>query len=592
MDCSSVSLHHRFSLGLQEDRLNLRRRCNSAFATPSGGFPKFHQWRFRRRISSSAAVAESSFGASWAPIDGGDDDDGFGGWSIEETSVKTKKALPVFLLTGIGTSAVLLIAGLGYCFGKKGFKCRLHLPFYSLHRQSMSSESVADSHANSDALPEVKLEGDSSVEDNIVDGTNAGQLSDWRGTLDRATIPTADSVQQEALFVLKKLKIIEEDVKSDELCTRKEYARWLVRMNSLLERNPKKRLALWTLTEGSMSTAFDDVNVSDSDFSYIQALAEVGIVRSKLSAKDSGCPEDISNQEGRIEFAPEKYLSRLDLVDWKAQLDYFFMPGLEEKIIIKKVGLMDLMELSPNASPGLFMDLLAGDKSIIRKVFGNTRRLQPLKPVTKAQAAVALTSDRMVEAINYELSRLEAENSSRQAEMEEIRSELLRRGEIKRVWEEKMDKEKARGLEVQRDCVAALIQLENEKVIRDADLADHMKQKAALDCQQQLLFGLKEEVDEMRERLTAEKANFDAEQWSLKQLTVDLVEKQDAILEAKSILEAEKEALRILRSWVEDDARRSQVRKKILEGAVKRWKWDSQHLENRESQEIAKSGGE
>ncbi|KAK1280558.1 hypothetical protein QJS04_geneDACA002903 [Acorus gramineus] len=358
----------------------------------------------------------------------------------------------------------------------------------------MSSESVADSHANSDALPDVKLEGDSSMEDNIVDGTNAGQLSDWRGTLDRATIPTADSVQQEALFVLKKLKIIEEDVKSDELCTRKEYARWLVRMNSLLERNPKKRLALWTLTEGSMSTAFDDVNVSDSDFSYIQ---------------------------------------------------------------------------------------------------GNTRRLQPLKPVTKAQAAVALTSGRMVETINYELLRLEAETSSRQGEMEEIRSELLRRGEIKRVWEEKMDKEKARGLEVQRDCVAALIQLENEKVIRDADLADYMKQKAALDCQQQLLLGLKEEIDEMRERLTAEKANFDAEQWSLKQLTVDLVEKQDAILEAKSILEAEKEALRILRSWVEDEARQSQVRKKILEGAVKRWKWGSQpDLENRERQEIAKSGGE
>lgn len=32
------------------------------------------------------------------------------------------------------------------------------------------------------------------------------------------------------------MQIIEEDVNADELCTRREYARWLVRINSLLER--------------------------------------------------------------------------------------------------------------------------------------------------------------------------------------------------------------------------------------------------------------------------------------------------------------------------------------------------------------------
>jgi hypothetical protein len=45
-----------------------------------------------------------------------------------------------------------------------------------------------------------------------------------------------DAAQQEAIAVLKKLKIYEDDIVADELCTKREYARWLVRSNSLLER--------------------------------------------------------------------------------------------------------------------------------------------------------------------------------------------------------------------------------------------------------------------------------------------------------------------------------------------------------------------
>ena len=35
-----------------------------------------------------------------------------------------------------------------------------------------------------------------------------------------------------------------------------------------------------------------------------------------------------------------------------------------------KVGFMDLKEISSEASPQLFMDILAGERSIHRKVFG------------------------------------------------------------------------------------------------------------------------------------------------------------------------------------------------------------------------------
>ncbi|EXB99116.1 hypothetical protein L484_007024 [Morus notabilis] len=68
-------------------------------------------------------------------------------------------------------------------------------------------------------------------------------------------------------------------------------------------------------------------------------------------------------------------------------------------------------ELTPDGSPGLYMDV-GWDNSIIRKVFGKSKQFQPNKPSTKAQAAVALTSGRMTEAIQNELLRLEAESSA------------------------------------------------------------------------------------------------------------------------------------------------------------------------------------
>lgn len=64
--------------------------------------------------------------------------------------------------------------------------------------------------------------------------------------------------------------------------------------------------------------------------------------------------------------------------------------------------------------------------------------------MTKAQAAVALTSGRMTEAIYDEILRLEAEHSSRQVAIEEIRSELLDKGDIVRFWNEKMNEGKGR----------------------------------------------------------------------------------------------------------------------------------------------------
>ncbi|KAM1043371.1 hypothetical protein ACFX2A_035435 [Malus domestica] len=53
-----------------------------------------------------------------------------------------------------------------------------------------------------------------------------------------------------------------------------------------------------------------------------------------------------------------------------------------------------------------------------------------------------------------------------QAEMEVIRSEMLDRENIQKFWDEKMNAEKTRGLEVEKAYLAALSDLEQEKIIQ------------------------------------------------------------------------------------------------------------------------------
>lgn len=232
---------------------------------------------------------------------------------------------------------------------------------------------------------------------------------------------------------------------------------------------------------------------------------------------------------------------------------------------------MDLKEISSEVSPQLFMDILAGDRSILRKVFGRIKRFQPNKPSTKAQVAVTLASGRMTEAISAELSRLESESSARKAEIEDITLELVERGDIQRYWDKKLTEEKKRLMEVEEIYLAAVSDLGEEKTVQEKFFSEYLKEKASIDCQRQLLLSLKEEVDGVTEKLLSERSVCEKEQSELRNMHADLQNQLEGMVDTKSVLEAEKEALRILRSWVEDEARKSQARAKVLEEVGRRW---------------------
>ncbi|KAF3432576.1 hypothetical protein FNV43_RR27316 [Rhamnella rubrinervis] len=551
-----------------------RRRCISIFIS-SRPFPRNPRFA-SPGLRFCASLAEQNLQVSWFSPDQNVKDD-FGGWAFVDSPVHDKKrGLPIFFIGGIGTSLTVLVAAIAYfLFSRKGFKFQftgLH-PLHGVPSSTRNDKSNESSNTDYIVSDDISLVSEASPE-SIPSAVSGNITSAHMDKLETVIIPVAvDSTQKEALSVLKKLKIIEDDVKADELCTRREYARWLCRINSLLERSPKHRIVPSVLLSGSINAAFNDICTEDLDFGFIQALAEAGVIPSKLSQNYSY--DDLREQRD-IYFFPERFICRQDLIDWKCQLEYEFVPGMKDQMSKTKVGFMDVKEITRTVSPELYMDILAGDRSLVRKVFGQFKRLQPNKPSTKAQAAVALTSGRMSEAIYSELLRLEAESSAKLAEMEDIKSELLDRGDIRRFWDEKLVEEKTRGFEVEKGYSAAVGNLEQEKIVQEKYFAEHLKEKAAMDCQRQLLLSLKDEVNEMSERLASERTMYVAEQCKLQDMLRDLQSNQEGLLDSKSILEAEIEALRILRSWVEDEARKSQARAKVLEEVGRRWKWDNQ----------------
>ncbi|PSF35184.1 hypothetical protein C7H19_17540 [Aphanothece hegewaldii CCALA 016] len=160
--------------------------------------------------------------------------------------------------------------------------------------------------------------------------------------------------------------------------TRREFARWLVRANNTFYQNdPGKQIRLGETTSQS---AFQDVNVSDPDFPYIQGLAEAGIIPSRLTGDNNA-----------LLFRPTAVLTREVLVSWKVPFD--LRKGLPTATIenVKDTwGFQDVSKVDPKALRSLYADYQNGDLANIRRVFGYTTLFQPKKAVTRAEAASTL----------------------------------------------------------------------------------------------------------------------------------------------------------------------------------------------------------
>ncbi|KAG4128820.1 hypothetical protein ERO13_D09G042400v2 [Gossypium hirsutum] len=351
-----------------------------------------------------------------------------------------------------------------------------------------------------------------------------------------------DQVQGQALAALQVLKVIEADAQPSDLCTRREYARWLVSGSGVLSRNSVSKVYPAMYIENVTELAFDDITPEDPDFSSIQGLAEAGLISSKLSNKDL-----LNDDLGPFYFSPESPLSRQDLVSWKMALEKRQLPEGDKKILYQISGFIDIDKINPDAWPAVVADMSAGEQGIIALAFGCTRLFQPNKPVTKAQVAVALATGEAFDLVNEELARIEAESMAEKAVSAHNALVAEVEKDVNASFEKELLIEKEKIDAVEKMAEEALHELERLKAEREAENMALMKDRAAIDSEMEALSRLRCEVEEQLESLMNNKVEISYEKEAINKLRKETEDESQEVVRLQHELEVERKALSMAR---------------------------------------------
>ncbi|KAK3037184.1 hypothetical protein RJ639_030077 [Escallonia herrerae] len=416
-----------------------------------------------------------------------------------------------------------------------------------------------------------------------------------------------DQVQGQALAALQVLKVIEVDVQPGELCTRREYARWLVSASSALSRyalvpatcklkithlhlnsdvnacyahtmglssfqmhrNTVSKVYPAMYIENFTELAYDDITPDDPDFPSIQGLAEAGLISSKLSRRDMS--SSLDEDESSLCFYPESPLSRQDLVSWKMSLEKRELPVADRTVLQQLSGFIDVDKINPDACPALVADLSAGEQGITALAFGYTRLFQPDKPVTKAQAAIALATGEASDIVGEELARIEAESMAEKAVA--AHSALVDQVEkdVNASFEKEFLLEREKIDAVEKLAEEARRELDRLRSEREKENIALMKERAAVDSEMEVVSRLRREVEEQLQSLMSNKVEISYEKERLSKLRNDAEFENQEISRLQHELEVERKALSMARAWAEDEAKRAREQAKILEEARDRW---------------------
>ncbi|XP_031281131.1 uncharacterized protein LOC116139595 isoform X1 [Pistacia vera] len=351
-----------------------------------------------------------------------------------------------------------------------------------------------------------------------------------------------DQVQGQALAALQVLKVIEADAQPTDLCTRREYARWLVSASSVLSRNTVSKVYPAMYIDNVSELAFDDITPKDPDFSSIQGLAEAGLISSKLSQRDL-----FNEDPGPLCFSPESALSRQDLVSWKMALEKRQLPEADRKILHQLSGFIDIDKINPDAWPALIADLSAGEQGIMALAFGCTRLFQPNKPVTKAQAAVAIATGEASDIVSDELARIEAESAAENAVSAHNALIAEVEKDINASFEKELSMERDKIDAVEKMAEEARQELERLKAEREGNRIALMKEHAAIESEMEILSKLRREVEEQLESLMSNKVEISYEKERISKLRIEAENENQEIARLQYELEVERKALSMAR---------------------------------------------
>ncbi|KAK7380323.1 hypothetical protein VNO78_32831 [Psophocarpus tetragonolobus] len=447
-------------------------------------------------------------------------------------------------------------------------------PGKDLFEKSLVSSSSVDEQISNDnyEVDEVKPESPNSGSFFLIPGIPAPSVVSTAVQVapGKVLVPAAvDQVQGQALAALQVLKVIEPDVEPSDLCTRREYARWLVSASSALSRSTVSKVYPAMYVDNVTELAFDDVTPEDPDFSSIQGLAEAGLIESRLSRRDIQLSSD--EDDSPFYFSPESPLSRQDLVSWKMALEKRQLPEANRKTLYQLSGFIDTDKIHPNACPALVADLSAGEHGIIALAFGYTRLFQPDKPVTKAQAAVALATGDASEIVGEELARIEAESVAENAVAAHSALVAQVEKDINASFEQELFIEREKINVVERMAEEARLELERLRAEREEDNLALMKERAAIDSEMEVFSKLRHEVEDQLQNLMNDKVEIAHEKERINKLREQAEVENREISRLQYELEVERKALSMARAWAEDEAKRVREQAIALEEARDRW---------------------
>lgn len=379
-----------------------------------------------------------------------------------------------------------------------------------------------------------------------------------------------DNVQGQAFAALQALKVVEAGIEPSGLSTRREYARWLIASSAILARNPASKVFPAMFIENVTELAFDDVTPEDPDFPYIQGLAEAGLISSKLSSHDT----DDSVEGGKpinYLFSPDSPLSRQDLVSWKIALERKELPEVTRKMLWQKSGFIDIDKIHQDAWPALLADLSSGEQSIVAVAFGYTRLFQPDKPVTKAQAAVALATGEAAELVSEELARIEAESLADTAVATHAALEAQVQKDLNASFEKELQLEREKIEAAERLAEDVRSELERIKGEREEERYSLLKERAALDSEREFLSKLRHELEEQLQIFLTNKLEMSNERDQVARLLKEAENDKYALDQIRSEVEVEKKALTLARAWVEEEATKARAHARVLQEARDKW---------------------
>ncbi|XP_010241906.1 PREDICTED: uncharacterized protein LOC104586387 isoform X2 [Nelumbo nucifera] len=378
-----------------------------------------------------------------------------------------------------------------------------------------------------------------------------------------------DQVQGQALAALQVLKVIESDVQPGDLCTRREYARWLVSASCALSRNTVSKVYPAMYIENVTELAFDDITPEDPDFALIQGLAEAGLISSKLSRQDMfSSPNE---EQKPFLFSPESPLSRQDLVSWKMALEKRLLPEVDRKVLYQQSGFIDIDKINPDAWPAILADLANGEQGIITLALGYTRLFQPDKPVTKAQAAIALATGDAADIVSEELARIEAESMAETAVAAHNALVAQVEKDVNANFEKELAMEREKIDAVEKLAEEARLELERLRAEREQENDALVKGRAAIESEMEVLSRLRHEVEEQLQSLMSNQLEISFERERINKLRKETESENQAIARLQYELEVERKALSMARAWAEDEAKRAREQAKTLEEARERW---------------------